>query len=239
MKIRCYSKGLGLLIIAFGLVIMGGTYSSWSNSAKLNYKMSSGNMNIILPFQEDMNYRVDLMEDAKTSMKLPAEFKIESNGKNADIRFQEGLPIHQLMEGKFIRISFPMKAAENSSINTVMTKMIDFNKADGTLAMNVGKGIVVEDGRYYEMKNNNIYMQPLKFDMYSEVKSGEDASMKGIFYLQLSKESREYISGLATNTNIDESDVVEIEKPEFDFQISNGIVVEYLVNIPLEIMQQQ
>lgn len=237
MKNKSYSKGLILLIIAFGLIIMGGTYSSWSNLASIDYKMSSGNMNIVFPFQNNTDYRVELVNNTDTLDKISAEFKISDNGKNADIMFKQGLPIHELMEGKMIRICFPMKAAANSSITAIKPKELDFAKVDGNLTMNVAKGIIVEADKYYEMRNNNIYMQPLKFDMYSELDVKEDKSMTGNLYLRLSKESRDYIDTLPSKVKIDGNDVVEIEKPDFDIRISNGIVIEYLVNISLKTFQ--
>lgn len=237
MKNRSYRKGLILFIIAFGLIIMGGTYSSWSDLASIDYKMASGNMNIILPFQDNTDYRVELVDQTKILDKIAAEFKISENGKNADVMFKQGLPIQELMEGKMIRICFPMKAAANSTITVVRPKKLDFGRTDGSLVMNVAKGIVVEADKYYEIRNNNIYMQPLSFDMYSEINMQEDESMTGNLYLKLSQESREYVSNLATKVKIDGNDVVEIEKPDFDIQISNGIMIEYLVNISLETFQ--
>lgn len=237
MKNKSYGKGFILLIIALGLIIMGGTYSSWSNLASIDYKMSSGNMNIVFPFQNNTDYKVELVNNNDIFDKISAEFKISDNGKTADIMFKQGLPIHELMEGKMIRICFPMKAATNSSINAIKPKELDFSEVDGNLTMNVAKGIIVEADKYYEMRNNNIYMRSLKFDMYSELDVKEDKSMTGNLYLRLSKESREYIDTLPSKVKIDGNDVVEIEKPDFAVLISNGIVIEYLVNISLKTFQ--
>lgn len=232
----------GALLV--GLSGLGFTYAKWHASLFAEAKVTSGVMDVLFAEQEHENYGVSVADiDGNDISLIEAEFKADN--KEVEILFNEGLPINQLIEGKLLKLKFPVSPSDDSTVTKLNYTKFDPSKEGEILELNAEKAILVNAGTgYYLGESEGLFTEPLKFEIYkvlSDNKEKEEEDV-GQIYLKLQEESLEKLATLPTDLKMKSDELVEytdLELNEQDFitKAGNGVVVTYSLEIPFDIWQ--
>ncbi|MGP1489405.1 MAG: hypothetical protein ACTTIX_09370, partial [Peptoanaerobacter stomatis] len=210
-KVSKFSKKFYVfLILFFGLSALGVTYASWSSNLRINAQMSTGVMDILFDKQEDKKYIVSVADaDDNIFSPIKAKFNVLEKEKELEILFNESLPVKELMEGKMLKIEFPLTPSDESTITKLKSTKLDTLKEGDMLEMYAQNAILAKDGIGYFLKNSGRdFMMPLKFEVYRTLNTDKDdmnkniGEMNGQIYLKLKEESIEQLKLLPTNLKI-------------------------------------
>ena len=110
-KVRKFSKKTYVfLILFFGLSALGVTYASWSSNLQINAQISTGAMDILFDKQQDEKYIISITDaDDNIFSPIKAEFNVLDKEKELEILFAELLPIEKLIQGKMLKLEFPLE----------------------------------------------------------------------------------------------------------------------------------
>lgn len=249
MKSGFYKKGIVLFVIALGLILMGATYSLWMDTSIIESKITTGSMNMILPSTENEGYRVELIrlsdenEERRTSDSIrciDSEFKISEDGKSADIRFKERIPVELLAEDYLLSISFPIQAQEDNSIKFIKNREMEAELPDTRLSMIADKVYLAFNSELFSLRDGEMYKTDLNFDVFSELDGESKEQMTGRLYLKPDEESKEFIRSFKERElvlNKEELELIDTTDSEL-YRDASGLIIEYhLENIPLMIEQ--
>lgn len=252
-KVSKFSKKFYVfLILFFGLSALGVTYASWSSNLRINAQMSTGVMDILFDKQEDKKYIVSVADaDDNVSSSIEAEFNILEKEKELEILFNESLPVKELMEGKMLKIEFPLTPSDESTITKLKSTKLDTLKEGDMLEMYAQNAILAKDGIGYFLKNSGRdFMTPLKFEVYRTLNTDKDdmnkniGEMNGQIYLKLKEESIEQLKLLPTNLKIGNNELEEntnltLKEKKLVSTTGNGVIVIYSCEIPFNMFQNE
>lgn len=245
-KNRFWGKFYTFLIILFGLAALGFTYANWNSSLFIDAKLTSGVMDILFHKHADEKYAVSLTNpDGDDAVLVGAEFNVKD--KEVEISFKEGLPVKQLVEGKLLRLEFPLVPSKDSTVTRLNYTKFDPSKTGEDLELKVEKAVLVNGGVGYSLGDNEaLFTEPLKFEVYkilSDNKKRNTEETGGQIYLRLQDESIEKLNTLPTNLSVSSDELLEytdldLKERELMGTIGNGVVVTYSCEIPFDILQR-
>ncbi|EHL13170.1 hypothetical protein HMPREF9629_00470 [Peptoanaerobacter stomatis] len=252
-KVRKFSKKMYVfLILFFGLSALGVTYASWSSNLQINTQISTGAMDILFDKQQDEKYIISITDaDDNIFSPIKAEFNVLDKEKELEILFGELLPIEKLIQGKMLKLEFPLEPSNESTITKLKPTKLDMSKEGEILEMKARNAILAKDGIGYFLKNSGRdFMLPLKFEVYrtlnadkEDVKEDID-DMNGEIYLKLKEESIEQLKLLPTNLKIGNNELEDninltLKEKELVSTAGNGIIVIYSCEIPFSMFQNE
>ena len=143
-------KPFVFLILFFGLAAIGGAYSSWHSALSAEMKMTSGVMDILFAGNSDEKYSVYLTDESGNNETLiDAEFS--TTDKEVEITFNEGLPVNSLLEGKLLKLDFPLTTSEDSTVNKLNYTKLDMTKSGEDLELKADKALLAYEGAAYSL----------------------------------------------------------------------------------------
>lgn len=252
-KVRKFSKKTYVfLILFFGLSALGVTYASWSSNLQINAQISTGAMDILFDKQQDEKYIISITDaDDNIFSPIKAEFNVLDKEKELEILFGESLPIEKLIQGKMLKLEFPLEPSNESTITKLKPTKLDMSKEGEILEMKARNAILAKDGIGYFLKNSGRdFMLPLKFEVYrtlnadkEDVKEDID-DMNGEIYLKLKEESIEQLKLLPTNLKIGNNELEDninltLKEKELVSTAGNGVIVIYSCEIPFSMFQNE
>lgn len=245
LKKRPWNKILIFVILIFSTMFLGISYATWNSGLSSQLKITTGSSDIL--FKDSVfnkGYSVSITDiNGNFIRDLNVDIELEDGEQEAKINFKEGLPMNYLLEGKFIKFTFPLEPNDNSSVENFKKTDFDPNKKDGVLTMKAEKVLLLKDSHVYSTKSvEDIFMQPLTF----EVRYGTDNRVNhknGYVYLNMVQDSINQVNSLPPSIDIVENDLVEYiisdeEEKELYNAIRNGITVIYSCNIPFYLEQR-
>lgn len=248
MKLKKKKGSFKKLFIFFALFLsfslIGSTYATWNANLSVKANVTTGAMKINMPpLNED--YVASLTEvDGKIIGKLNASFSLLEQGKKAEIKFTQGLPIKELLKGRMIKIEFPLVSSNTNTITAFKSGIMNNKANTPTLEMKVDKTLINYNNILYEPDGQLIdFAIPLKFNP-SQKLILKDGKMKGEVYLRLSQESITKLQKLPNEVVIDQKDYAnfkEIEPKEGQLEPLgyDGIIVTYICDVPFLVDQAQ
>lgn len=252
-KVRKFSKKMYVfLILFFGLSALGVTYASWSSNLQINAQISTGAMDILFDKQQDEKYIISITDaDDNIFSPIKAEFNVLDKEKELEILFGELLPIEKLIQGKMLKLEFPLEPSNESTITKLKPTKLDMSKEGEILEMKARNAILAKDGIGYFLKNSRRdFMTPLKFEVYRTLNTDKDdmnkniGEMNGQIYLKLKEESIEQLKLLPTNLKIGNNELEEntnltLKEKELVSTAGNGVIVIYSCEIPFNMFQNE
>ena len=235
-------KPFVFLILFLGLVTIGGAYSSWHSALSAEMKMTSGVMDILFVGNSDEKYAVYLTDESGNNETLiDAEFS--TTDKEVEITFTKGLPISSLLEGKLLKLDFPLKTSQDSTVNKLNYTKLDMTKTGEDLELKADKALLVYEGAPYSLgEDEAAFMEPLQFEVYKTLSEDGKDEFGGQIYLKLKEESLEKIHELPVSFSMDSEKMQESLDLDFNegnlvAAAGNGVVVTYSCEIPFDVFQ--
>ena len=235
-------KPFVFLILFFGLATIGGAYSSWHSSLSAEMKMTSGVMDILFAENSDERYSVYLTDESRNNETLiDAEFS--TTDKEVEIKFNEGLPVNSLLEGKLLKLDFPLTTSEDSTVNKLNYTKLDMTKTGEVLELKADKAVLVYEGVAYSLgEDEAAFMEPLQFEVYKTLSEESNDEFGGQIYLKLQADSAEKILELPVSFIINSEKMQESLNLDFNegnlvASVGNGVVVTYSCDIPFDVFQ--
>ena len=235
-------KPFVFLILFFGLAAIGGAYSSWHSALSAEMKMTSGVMDILFAENSDERYSVYLTDESRNNETLiDAEFS--TTDKEVEIKFNEGLPVNSLLEGKLLKLDFPLTTSEDSSVNKLNYTKLDMTKTGEVLELKADKAVLVYEGVAYSLgEDEAAFMEPLQFEVYKTLSEESNDEFGGQIYLKLQADSAEKILELPVSFIINSEKMQESLNLDFNegnlvASVGNGVVVTYSCDIPFDVFQ--
>lgn len=231
--------GVGKFIIASAIVVamtvMGTSYATWSDKLNTFGKFSTDRFAFAFG---NSGYIADLVDAAGNSTKL-LDFTVNilDGGKGAELLFRGGIPNQLLMEGNYIRISYPIQNPDLESKMNIYTYEPDFTKAEKEeIIFESDQTFLSIGSTVYEYQNIPAeYKENLKFNVYRSVHI-ENEEYYGNLFLELSNESKEYILHLPVEITLEKEELEMLLPTEFTSE-QDGIMVNYHGNIEFFIEQ--
>lgn len=235
-------KPFVFLILFFGLAAIGGVYSSWHSALSAEMKMTSGVMDILFAENSDEKYSVYLTDESGNNETLiDAEFS--TTDKEVEVSFNEGLPINSLLEGKLLKLDFPLTISEDSTVNKLNYTKLDMTKTGEVLELKADKAFLAYEGVAYSLgEDEAAFMQPLQFEVYKTLSEESNDEFGGQIYLKLQADSAEKILELPVNFIINSEKMQESLNLDFNAgnlvaSVGNGVVVTYSCEIHFDVFQ--
>ena len=230
------------LVLISILGVTGVTYSSWNSNLWAGAKMTSGAMDVMFNTKTDGKYAVYITEkNGSNGNLIGAEFF--STDKVLEISFTEGLPINALIEGKLLKLEFPLDYSEHSTVNKLNLTKLDLTKTGEIIEMQADSALLVYDGNEYSIgEDEAAFREPLQFEVYKTVSEEDDNDTIGCIYLKLQEDSKNRIAELPLKITLDKEEIdedIDSEIPENSVlsSVGNGILVTYSCEIPFEVFQ--
>ena len=235
-------KPFVFLILFFGLAAIGGAYSSWHSALSAEMKMTSGVMDILFAGNSDEKYSVYLTDESGNNETLiDAEFS--TTDKEVEITFTEGLPVNSLLEGKLLKLDFPLTTSQGSTVNKLNYTKLDMTKTGEDLELRADKAVLAYEGAAYSLgEDEAAFMQPLQFEVYKTLSEEGKDEFSGQIYLKLKAESVEKIlelpvSFIINSEKMQESLDLDFNEGNLVASVGNGVVVTYSCEIPFDVFQ--
>ncbi|MDO4711479.1 MAG: hypothetical protein Q4A75_05835 [Peptostreptococcaceae bacterium] len=229
------------LIWISSMLMLGVSYASWNAELHIEGDLTTGMMRILFKGSWEEKYLVDLVGQDRT-LPLDAEVILKDEGKKAELRFKQGLPIDRLLEGDKIRVKFPLKGDENS-IALIRKREIDPDRPDERSMMKPERGMLIKDGVPYMLLSDQDFMLPLEFDLYRGVET-DGHKMTGILLLESTSESRQKLQQLPKTVFVNRADLqpypnVSVEEEQLAKKVCNGIAVVYSCELSFMLDQKE
>lgn len=230
------------LILFFGLATIGGAYSSWHSALSAEVKMTSGVLDVLFDEDADEKYSVYLTDESGDNENLiGAEFR--TTDKEVEVSFNEGLPIKSLLEGKLLKLDFPLTTAQGSTVNKLNYTKLDMTKTGEVLELKADKAVLAYEGVAYSLgEDEAAFMEPLQFEVYKTLSEDGKDEFGGQIYLKLQADSAEKILELPVSFSINSEKIQESIDLDFNegslvATVGNGVVVTYSCEIPFDVFQ--
>lgn len=229
------------LIMLSGMMTLGVSYAAWNSELHIGTKMTSGRMNILFRESFEEKYSVDLIDVEDRELPLDVEVHLKDEGEKAEMRFKSGLPIDRLIVGDRIRVKFPLKADEGS-IALINEREIKEDKPDEKLEMKAQRGMLIKQGKIFEIGSETGFMLPLEFEVYRGVETDEHR-MTGIVFLKLTAESIAKIQELPKTIFVNDAQLqpsvnVSFDEEKLAEKVGSGIAVIYSCELPFMVEQK-
>lgn len=217
-----------------GLVATGTGYASWNSSISAQANLTSGTMDVEF-VKSDEKYSVSIT-DTNGNVETPVLAQFNPTDKELEISFDEGLPVKALLEGKLLRLDFPITPTGESTVNKLNYTKLDLSKSGENVELQADGAVLVYNGVSYALgENESLYTQPLQFEVYETLSKEDKDKSIGQIYLKLSEVSADMIKDLPTKLDIDASNLEELGDDTLSVQ--NGVVVKYSLEIPYDVFQ--
>lgn len=230
------------LILFFGLTAIGGAYASWHSALSAEVKMTSGVLDVLFDKDADEKYSVYLTDESGNNETLiDAEFS--TTDKEVEITFTKGLPINSLLEGKLLKLDFPLTTAQGSTVNKLNYTKLDMTKSGEDLELKADKALLAYEGAAYSLgEDEAAFMEPLQFEVYKTLSEDGKDEFGGQIYLKLKAESLEKIhelpvSFIINSEKMQESIDLDFNEGNLVAAAGNGVVVTYSCEIPFDVFQ--
>jgi len=230
------------LVLFFGLATIGGAYSSWHSALSAEVKMTSGVLDVLFDEDADEKYSVYLTNESGDSENLiGAEFR--TTDKEVEVSFNEGLPINSLLEGKLLKLDFPLTTSQGSTVNKLNYTKLDMTKTGEVVELKADKAVLAYEGVAYSLgEDEAAFMEPLQFEVYKTLSEESNDEFGGQIYLKLQADSAEKIlelpvSFIINSEKMQESIDLDFNEGNLVAAVGNGVVVTYSCEIPFDVFQ--
>ncbi len=232
------------LVLGVGLCALGITYAAWTANLNIRTYFGTGMFNMIFPDSEEGDYYVWLTDENGSPLEnLETELIVSEDGKQADLTFGSGLPVELLAQGYYIKVVYPLKQAENNTINKVEPVNPDLDDTGEEVQMKAESGMLMVDGTPYGLEEIlEPFMIPLKFYAYTGVEEDE-GELRGYLYLKLMEESLSAIHDMPEAIEL-ETEALEESMSDWAELVSlsenaeNSVVITYSCELPLYLDQK-
>jgi len=206
--------------------------------------MTTGVLN--MAFSQDIQtYTADIVDSADNTVETIAgvEVQLSDQGKVVELKFTNGVPLADLLEGDLLKVTFPLENEEGTVTNirecdlnlTVPWKVVEMEPQAQSLVLN---------GREYAVDEcTAAYAIPLQFDVFQSF-SREPDLLTGSLYFRMTDDSCESIQNLPQTLEVpaevlEESQInTAVTNPEIAVAASqNGVLVEYTCMVPVGLDQ--
>jgi len=230
--------------IAVSLCAVGISYAAWSDKLQVAGNMTTGVLN--MAFSQDIQtYTADIVDSADNTVETIAgvEVQLSDQGKVVELKFTNGVPLADLLEGDLLKVTFPLENEEGTVTNirecdlnlTVPWKVVEMEPQAQSLVLN---------GREYAVDEcTAAYAIPLQFDVFQSF-SREPDLLTGSLYFRMTDDSCESIQNLPQTLEVpaevlEESQInTAVTNPEIAVAASqNGVLVEYTCMVPVGLDQ--
>ncbi len=245
-----FKKSYIFLTLFFGLVAIGGSYSSWYSNINAEAKFTSGTMDVVFGKHSE-RYSAGIT-DASGNLETPVKAEFNSTDRDLQISFDEGLPVNSLLEGKMLKLEFPVTPSKDSTVDKLNHSNLDLSKPGQSVELQAESAELIYKGESYSLgENESTFVQPLQFEVY-EILSKENTNDNiGQIYLKLSADSADMIRNFPTKLDIDAEDIdVDADNTDTDADADNtdemtgeslykhnGVLVKYSLEIPYDVFQ--
>ena len=151
------------LILFLGMAAMGGTYSSWYSTIFAETKVTSGVMDVIFSSKVSEKYSA-YITDINGNDETPLEAEFNTTDKELEVVFKEGLPVNSLLEGKLLKLEFPLDTSEDSTVNKLNHTELELTKTGDIIELQADRAMMIYNGvGYYIDEKKEAFKQPLQF----------------------------------------------------------------------------
>ena len=217
-------------------------YASWHSALSAEVKMTSGVLDVLFDEDVDEKYSVYLTDESGDNENLiGAEFR--TTDKEVEVSFNEGLPIKSLLEGKLLKLDFPLTTAQGSTVNKLNYTKLDMTNTGEVLELKADKAVLAYEGVAYSLgEDEAAFMEPLQFEVYKTLSEDGKDEFGGQIYLKLQLDSAEKILELPVSFSINSEKIQESIDLDFNegnlvATVGNGVVVTYSCEIPFDVFQ--
>ncbi len=223
------------ILIAAGIATVGISYAKWTDNLQVTGRVTTGALDMV--FQEDSpeRYTVGIFDVKSSALKTfnNCKINIAGEGKSAEISFEGFLPLEELIAGKYLKFSYPIKSGKGT-LNLLKQEEADFSEPCRTVIFKPLSHFAVLDGQKYAMDDLTAdYALPLEFNVYRALECSKDKEYLGSVYLELTPESLELIAALPRILQIPAS-----ELPDGEENPEGGVAVLYEAAIPIALDQK-
>ena len=167
-------KSYIFLTLFFGLVAIGGSYSSWYTNINAEAKFTSGTMDVVFGKHSE-RYSAGIT-DASGNLETPVKAEFNSTDRDLQISFDEGLPVNSLLEGKMLKLEFPVTPSKDSTVDKLNHNNLDLSKPGQSIELQAESAELIYKGESYSLgENESTFVQPLQFEVY-EILSKENTN---------------------------------------------------------------
>jgi len=187
-----FKKSYIFLTLFFGLVAIGGSYSSWYSNINAEAKFTSGTMDVVFGKHSE-RYSAGIT-DTSGNLETPVKAEFNPTDRDLQISFDEGLPVNSLLEGKMLKLEFPVTPSKDSTVDKLNHSNLDLSKPGQSVELQAESAELIYKGESYSLgENESTFVQPLQFEVY-EILSKENTNDNiGQIYLKLSADSADMI----------------------------------------------
>ena len=151
--------------------------------------------------------------------------------------------MNSLLEGKLLKLDFPLTTSEESTVNKLNYTKLDMTKTGEVLELKADKAVLVYEGVAYSLgEDEAAFMEPLQFEVYKTLSEESNDEFGGQIYLKLQADSAEKILELPVSFIINSEKMQESLNLDFNegnlvASVGNGVVVTYSCDIPFDVFQ--
>ena len=199
-------------------------------------------MDILFAGNSDDKYSVYLTDESGNNETL-IDAAFSTTDKEVEITFTEGLPVNSLLEGKLLKLDFPLTTSQGSTVNKLNYTKLDMTKTGEDLELRADKAVLAYEGAAYSLgEDEAAFMQPLQFEVYKTLSEEGKDEFSGQIYLKLKAESAEKIlelpvSFIINSEKMQESLDLDFNEGNLVASVGNGVVVTYSCEIPFDVFQ--
>lgn len=230
------------LILFLGMAAMGGTYSSWYSTIFAETKVTSGVMDVIFSSKVSEKYSA-YITDINGNDETPLEAEFNTTDKELEVVFKEGLPVNSLLEGKLLKLEFPLDTSEDSTVNKLNHTELELTKTGDIIELQADRAMMIYNGVGYSLdENKEAFTQPLQFEVYKTLDEESKSDIRGQIYLKMTGESIKEVGDLPTKLNVESealSEIADLDLNEYELigTMVDGVMVTYSCEIPFDVFQ--
>ena len=238
---KIFKKSYIFLTLFFGLVAIGGSYSSWYSNINAEAKFTSGTMDVVFGKHSE-RYSAGIT-DASGNLETPVKAEFNSTDRDLQISFDEG---------KMLKLEFPVTPSKDSTVDKLNHNDLDLSKPGQSIELQAESAELIYKGESHSLgENESTFVQPLQFEVYEILSKENKNDNIGQIYLKLSADSADMIRNFPTKLDIDAEDIdMDADNTDTDADADNtdemtgeslykhnGVLVKYSLEIPYDVFQ--
>lgn len=214
--------GLTLIMIMGGI---GTTYGYWTKTLKVTMSTTTGSFQVQYGKEDEIRAAIVNSDNEVLDTLDGVEMTLSEEEKKANIEFTQSLPLKRLLEGDYIRISYPLVLAEGA-VYPGLPEKLEFSEPMSEVEMEGEfKGICL-DGNIYNYPGD-MYDYSLTFELFHQIYM-EEEELWGDLYLRLNDKSIDLMNSMnGSLLVVDQDDLQDAGATFQDFDEQEGIIVEY------------
>lgn len=229
------------LILTTGTLLIGTTYAGWTQQLNITVGATTGEFNMIFPEPDEEQYQVAVTDaQGNVMQETDAEVTVTDEGKAVRIVLSDGILLELLLEGDYLRLTYPIRMAEDSSFGNVKLYEPDFGVSKETVWMEPDDAVLLVDGNIYNPAMMlEEYEIPLEFEVYRGMER-EGEKIWGSLFLKLTGESMDEIRGMPDTLELEEEELEGYQtdlKGDWDVSGESGVMVTYACTATLYLDQ--